>query len=81
MSQIKIRPWTIVLIVIAAVFVAAGVYYLVTPAHDLAAFVPGHDAHGTNHHIKHGIAMFGLAALALIGAWFTTTPDKQPDSD
>jgi hypothetical protein len=80
MSEIKIRPLTIVLIVLSVIFVAAGIYYFVTPAHNLAAFVPGHEAHGSNHHIKHGIAMIGLAVLALIGAWFTTTPDKQPAS-
>jgi hypothetical protein len=80
MPHINIRPWTIVLIVLSIAFVAAGIYYLVTPAHNLAAFVPGHEAHGTNHHIKHGIAMFSLAALALFGAWFTTAPDRRPDS-
>jgi hypothetical protein len=80
MPQIKIRAWTIVLIVLSIAFVAAGICYLVTPAHDLAAFVPGHEAHGTNHHIKHGIAMFGLAAIALVAAWFTTTPDRHADS-
>jgi hypothetical protein len=26
--------------------------------------------------VKHGIAMFGLALLALVGAWFTTSPDR-----
>jgi hypothetical protein len=76
MPQINIRPWTIVLIVLSIALVAAGIYYLVTPAHSLAAFVPGHEAHGTNHHIKHGIAMIGLAVVALIGAWFTTAPDR-----
>jgi hypothetical protein len=81
MAHVKIRPWTVVLIVLAVAFIAVGIYYLVTPAHDLAAFVPGHETHGTNHHTKHGIAMFGLAALALVGAWFTTAPDKQPKSD
>jgi hypothetical protein len=80
MSEIKIRPLTIVLIVVAVVFVGAGIYYFVTPAHNLAAFVPGHEVHGTKHHVKHGIAMFGLAALALIGAWFTTSPDKEPET-
>lgn len=80
MPAIKIRPLTILFLVIAAACTAAGIYYFVTPAHSLPAFVPGHEAHGTNHHIKHGIAMIGLAVLALIGAWFTTAPDRHADS-
>jgi len=75
-QKIKIRPLTIVCIVLAGLFIGAGVYYLVTPAHSLAAFVPGHDAHATKHHTKHGIAMFGLASLSLAGAWFSTAPDN-----
>jgi hypothetical protein len=79
-SSIKIRPLTILFLVIAALCIAAGIYYFATPAHNLPAFVPGHEAHGTNHHIKHGIAMIGLAVLALIAAWFTTAPDRRADS-
>jgi len=77
---IRIRPLTVLFLVIAVVCIAAGIYYFVTPAHSLPAFVPGHEAHGTNHHIKHGIAMIGLAVLALIAAWFTTAPDRHADS-
>ena len=76
MSKIKIRPLTVVLVLIAIVLVVIGVYYFVTPAHDLASFVPGHEAHGTNHHVKHGLFAIGLAVLVLIGAWFTTAPDQ-----
>jgi uncharacterized membrane protein HdeD (DUF308 family) len=74
--KIKVRPLTIVFLLAAAVLIAAGIYYFVTPAHSLAVFVPGHEAHGTNHHIKHGIAMIGLAVIALIAAWFTTATDR-----
>ena len=80
MEKVRIRPLTIILIVIAGLLVAGGIYYFVTPAHSLPSLVPGHEAHGTNHHIKHGIAMIGLAVLALIGAWFTTAPDRHADS-
>jgi hypothetical protein len=78
--KIKVRPLTILFLVAAVVLTAAGLYYFVTPAHSLAAFVPGHEAHGTNRHIKHGIAMIGLAALALVASWFTTAPDRPVDS-
>jgi hypothetical protein len=63
-----------VLVIVAILLVCGGVYYLATPAKNLASFVPGHETGSTHHHIKHGIAMFGLAVLALIGAWFTTAP-------
>jgi hypothetical protein len=76
MSNIKIRPLTVLFLVAAAVLAVAGVYYFVTPTHSLAAFVPGHEAHGTNHHIKHGIAMFGLAVIAVVAAWLTSAPDR-----
>jgi hypothetical protein len=69
-----------VLVVLAAAFIGGGIYYFVTPAHDLAAFVPGHQAQGTNHHIKHGIAMIGVAVVLLIAAWFTTSPEESASS-
>jgi hypothetical protein len=73
---VQLRPLTFVLIVLGLLFVAAGVYYLVTPAHSLPAFVPGHEAGSTHHHTKHGLAMFGLAVVCWVGAWFTTAPAK-----
>jgi hypothetical protein len=76
MSNIRVRPLTIVLIVLAGIFVVAGVVYFTRGASDLPSFFPGHAAHSTRHHVKHGIAMFGLAVLALIGAWFTTAPER-----
>ena len=76
MSKLRIRPLTIVLIVVAAIFVVAGIVYFVRPANDLPSFMPGHAAGSTKHHVKHGIAMFAIAAVALIGAWFTTAPER-----
>jgi amino acid permease len=73
-TRFKIRPLTAVLIVLAVVFVALGVVYFTTTASKLPSFFPGHQAGSTRHHTKHGIAMLGLAVLALIGAWFTTSP-------
>jgi hypothetical protein len=74
--DIKVRPLTIVCLVFAGIFVFLGVVYFITAAKSLPAFMPGHQAHVTRHHVKHGIAMFGLALLALVGAWFTTSPDR-----
>jgi len=76
MSRIQIRPLTIALIVLAALFVVTGFVYFTTAAKSLPAFFPGHDAHLASKHTKHGIAMIGLAVLSLIGAWFTTAPTE-----
>jgi hypothetical protein len=72
----RIRPLTILLVIVAIGFIALGVVYFTTPAHSLPALMPGHEAHSTHHHIKHGIAMVGLAVLILIAAWFTTAPER-----
>jgi hypothetical protein len=76
MSRIKIRPLTIALVVLAALFVVAGFVYFTTAAKSLPAFFPGHDSSLASKHTKHGIAMIGLALLSLIGAWFTTSPNE-----
>jgi amino acid permease len=70
----RVRPLTAVLIVVAIALVAVAVVYFTTTATKLPSFFPGHQAGSTRHHTKHGIAVLGLAVLALIGAWFTTSP-------
>jgi hypothetical protein len=74
--KIVMRPLTWVLIGVAVVCVAAAIMYFTTTATHLPSFVPGHQAGSTKTHTKHGIAMLGLAVVALIGAWFTTAPAK-----
>jgi hypothetical protein len=69
-----IKPLTVVLLVVAVVLAAAGVMYLVTPAGQLPSLVPGHLSGSSHHHTTHALLMFILAALALVGAWFTTNP-------
>jgi hypothetical protein len=73
-SKIRIRPLTIVLVLLAALLVAGSVVYFTKTAADLPSFFPGHAAHSTKHHVKHGLALVTLALLALGGAWFTTAP-------
>jgi len=70
------RPLTWVLIAVAIVFFAIAVVYFVTAANQLPSFFPGHAAHATKHHTKHGLAALGVAVLAVIGAWFTTAPAR-----
>ena len=73
----KKRPALIIpAVVVGLVLIAIGIVYWVEPAHSLPSFFPGHDAHSTTHHLKHGIAAFlvGLACLAF--AWFQTGGEK-----
>ncbi len=74
--KIVMRPLTWALIALAVVLVVVAIVYFTTTAANLPAFFPGHQAGDSKTHTKHGLAMLGLAVLALIGAWFTTSPDK-----
>lgn len=53
------------------------VLYVADPAKSLPAFLPGHEAGSTHHHVKHGIAAAFLAGGAFAFAWFQTDP-KSP---
>jgi hypothetical protein len=70
------KPLVAVCGVLAAVFVILAVVYFTRSAADLPSFLPGHEAGSTKHHVKHGIAMLGLATLSLIGAWMLSGPQK-----
>ena len=74
--RFQMRPLTWLLLGVALLFVVLALVYFVTPANQLPSALPGHDAHLTKHHTKHGLAMLGLAVVALIGAWFTTAPAR-----
>jgi hypothetical protein len=64
-------------VVLGLALVSVGIVYWAEPASSLPSFFPGHDAHSSTHHVKHGIAAFlvGLAVLAF--AWFQTGSDRQ----
>jgi hypothetical protein len=74
--KIVMRPLTWVLIAVGVVFIVAAFVYFTTTATNLPGFFPGHQAGSTKTHTKHGLVMLGLAAMAFIGAWFTTSPDR-----
>ena len=63
---------TVGLFVLAAVFVVIAVIYFTESADALPSFFPGHRTGSSTHHTKHGLVAVILAALCLIGAWFTT---------
>jgi len=74
--KIVMKPLTWALIALAVVFLLLAVVYFTTTATNLPAFFPGHQTGSDKTHAKHGLAMIGLAALALVGAWMTTSPEK-----
>ena len=75
-SNLRFRASTGLCLAVAAVCVVIAIVYFARTANALPSFFPGHQAGSAHHHTKHGIALIGLAALALIGAWFTTAPSK-----
>ena len=79
-SSFRSRRWTFACLVVAVVLTGVAVVYFVTPANALPALLPGHEAGSTHHHVKHGLAFLALAAVAAVGAWFTTGPTTgRPD--
>lgn len=54
-----------------ALIVVAAVYWA-EPAKSLPSFFPGHDAHSSTTHVKHGIAAFAVGLACFIFAWFQT---------
>ena len=74
------KPLVLACIGLAVVFVIAGIVYFTKTAADLPSFFPGHDAHSTAHHTKHGLAMLGLAAVSLLGAWMLSGPQEAKTS-
>lgn len=66
------RPQTIILGVLAVLFLALAVYYWVTPAQSLLHFMPGYEAGATQTHFKHGLAALILAIGCGVLVWFTT---------
>jgi hypothetical protein len=75
-KRFTFRPLTGLAVLVAVVCVVVAVVYLTTAAGNLPGFFPGHQAHSAHKHTKHALAFFGLAVVALIGAWFTTGPDR-----
>jgi cytochrome b561 len=74
--KIVMRPLTWALIALAVVFIVVAVVYFTTTATNLPGFFPGHQAGSAKTHAKHGLAVLGLAAVSLLGAWMTSSPDK-----
>lgn len=66
------RLQTVVLAVLAVLFLALAVYYWITPAQSLLHFMPGYEAGVTQTHFKHGLAALILALGCGVLGWFLT---------
>jgi hypothetical protein len=66
------KTLNILAVVFGIVFVALAIYYWLTPANALPAFLPGYDVTMTAPHIKHGIAAFVVGLALLVYAWFAS---------
>jgi hypothetical protein len=68
----------IVIVIIGALAVAAGVLYLTQPAHALPSFFPGHIAHASGKHPTRGIVGVVVGgALIVIGAVVALTGGRR----
>lgn len=66
------KTLTILATIFGIIFIALAIYYWITPADMLPAFVPGYDAAMATPHIKHGIASLVVGIALLIYAWFAS---------
>jgi hypothetical protein len=80
MPRITIRVITVALVLVAGLLIAGGLVYLRDPAHALPSFFPGHAVRSSTHHVKHGLVLITLAALALGAAWLSTAPSVPNNS-
>ena len=64
------RVLTTIAVVLGIALIVVAVVYWAEPAHSLPGFFPGHESGSNHHHVKHGIAAFGLGLACLAFAWF-----------
>lgn len=80
----NMRKLAIPAVVLGIILLVVAVVYLVTPAHSLPGFFPGHvsasSSEAGHHHTKHGIAAIVVALALFAFAWFATGPSHSEDS-
>lgn len=65
------------LTIIGALCLVLAVYYWMTPAGNLATFLPGYEPGIAAPHFKHGLAALILGLAVLIVAWFLSGPKRR----
>jgi|APCry1669190156_1035279.scaffolds.fasta_scaffold19647_2 hypothetical protein len=68
---------TVLLVVLGIVLIGLGIYYFLTPAGSLPAFLPGHASGSTHKHLKHGLAALLLGLGLWVWAWFNSGPSSK----
>jgi hypothetical protein len=66
------KTLTILAVIFGIAFIALAIFYWMTPADMLPAFVPGYDAAMATPHVKHGIASLVVGFALLVYAWFAS---------
>ncbi len=66
------KTLSILAVILGIGLIVLAVYYWMTPADMLLAFLPGYDALKTVTHIKHGIVSLVVGLAFLIYAWFAS---------
>jgi uncharacterized membrane protein HdeD (DUF308 family) len=61
-------------VIAGVVLIVIAIVYFAEPAKSLPSFFPGHDAHSSTTHVKHGIAALVLGLGCFVFAWFQTGP-------
>ena len=72
----KRRELIVPAVIVGILLLALAVLYFVDSADALPAFIPGHEAGSSHHHVKHGIAAAILAIGAFVLAWFQSGPER-----
>jgi len=65
-------------VIVGLLLIAVAIVYWVEPAKSLPGFFPGHEAHSTHHHVKHGIAALVVGLAVLVFAWFQSGRGRAP---
>lgn len=72
------RPLGVLLVIIGALALAAGIIYFVEPAKSLPSFIPGHIAGSGVHHDKRGVAGVVVGAVVfIIGGILLSYPSRR----
>jgi ABC-type transporter Mla subunit MlaD len=67
-------------VLLGVVLLVVAVLYWVDTASSLPSFFPGHDAHSSHHHVKHGIAALVVALACFAFAWFQSGPTREGET-
>ena len=74
------KPMLWVAVVCGVAFIALAVFYWLTPAGSLPAYMPGFEAGSAHVHFKHGLASLIVALLLFIYAWFQSGSQRSSTS-